>query len=210
MFQVGLRSQGRPHLDEDKRKYLKKYNSNLEGKNEEEKLYEKLKTLFCEENVKNTVVINGFKNIQEDRREKGEFDFLIISEPSRIIVQVEVKSSYKQGSADKAFQQLEKGKVLFQEKIPFPDQVQCQWNYVKVVKFAESSINCCPACQPFVLLNNSDVSQWWTDILKISQPTQTATKYFSKFLLKSSLTFIKDKIIHNINQKPHSLIVTFI
>jgi hypothetical protein len=176
MFQVGLRSQGRPHLDEDKRKYLKKFSSNLEGKNEEEKLYEKLKTLFPEQNVKNTVVINGFKNIQEDRREKGEFDFLIISEPSRTIVQVEVKSSYKQGSADKAFQQLEKGKVLFQEKIPFPDHEQCQWNYVKVVKFAEISINCCAVCKPFVLLNNSDVNQWWTDILRTDQSPQTATK----------------------------------
>jgi Holliday junction resolvase-like predicted endonuclease len=177
MFQVGLRSQGRTHLDEDRRKYLKKYCSNLEGKKEEEKLYEKLKTLFLKENVKNTIVINGYKNIQENRRETGEFDFLIISEPWRTIIQVEVKSSYKQGSADKAFQQLEKGKVLFQEKIPFPDQEQCHWNYVKVVKFAETSISsCCAACQPFVLLNNSDVNQWWTDILRISQPTQTATK----------------------------------
>jgi hypothetical protein len=176
LIQVGLRSQGRPHLDEDKRQYLKKYRSNLEGKKEEEKLYEKLKTKFSKDNVKNTVVINGFRNIQEDRREKGEFDFLIISEPLSAIIQVEVKSSHKQGLAKKAFQQLEKGKVLFQEKIPFPDQGQCQWNYVKVVKFAESSINWCPACQPFVLLNNSDVNQWWTNILRISQSSQKLTK----------------------------------
>ncbi len=169
-----MRSQGRPHLDKDKRQHLKTFFSNLEGKTEEEKLYEKLKTLFLKSNVKNTVVINGFKNILEDRREKGEFDFLIISEPSRSIVQVEVKSS--QGQANKAFQQLEKGKVLLQEKIPFPDQEQCHWNYVKVVKFAESSIDCCPACQPFVLLNNSDITLWWTDILKIDQSFQKSTK----------------------------------
>ena len=176
MLQVGLRSQGRTHLDEDRRRCLKKFSSNLEGKKEEEKLYEMLKILFSKENVKNTVVINGFKNIQEARRQTGEFDFLIISEPLRTIVQVEVKSSYKQEAANKAFQQLEKGKVLFQEKIPFPYQEQCQWSYVKVVQFAETSISCCTACQPFVLLKNSDVNQWWTDTLRIAQSNQTPTK----------------------------------
>jgi hypothetical protein len=156
-------------LSEEKQRALKKYDNTITGGIVEEKVFNNLRTNLQETNVKNTVVINGFKEKGPSGMETGEFDFFIVSEPLQTIFHIEVKRTCSQNTADSAAKQLDRGLKLFQDKIPFP--AEDNWKYIRMMCFGidgEKHSIFCPECQKYVLGPNKDV---WTEITKtIQQP----------------------------------------
>jgi len=51
--------------EKEKQERLKKYDTNLRGAQEEEKLFENLRKYFQSKYMKNTVVINGWKDVDQ-------------------------------------------------------------------------------------------------------------------------------------------------
>ena len=64
-MQVVVKKEGRKAALRDKEKLekLKKFDTNLRGAQEEEKLFESLRQFFQSQKTKNTVVINGWKDV---------------------------------------------------------------------------------------------------------------------------------------------------
>ena len=109
---------------------LEQYNRMVVGAEEEENLFNKLRDVLTTLQVRNTIVINGWKDNGSQVRTTKEFDFLIISEPLKTIVHIEVKRHLNAETRDKAAKQLENGRKLFQDTIPFPKGVKpisAQW-----------------------------------------------------------------------------------
>ena len=178
-------------MSEKKQRELAKYNSTIQGGEEEEKIYESIRSGLQKDNTKNTVVINGWKDQSTRIMLTGEFDFLIVSEPLQTIFHIEVKKSNSESDCEKAAEQLDRGLNLLQKKIPFP--VKEKWKYVRVMYFALDNQqqpfknnNACCTCKNFVLGPTEDI---WTDILKavekpaLANPSKTTYLNVLKFLL---------------------------
>ncbi len=137
---------------------LQKYDPNISGQQAEESVYNELAKMLHINNVKNTVVINGWKDKghskpNDPKRSENEYDFLIISEPLHSIIHIEVKRKvyfYSQPPVtpggrkgleipqEKAAEQLANGFDLFQKKIPFSRSKD--WQYVQVM-YCEFAVN---------------------------------------------------------------------
>ena len=91
---------------------LEQYNRMVVGAEEEENLFNKLRDVLTTLQVRNTIVINGWKDNGSQVRTTKEFDFLIISEPLKTIVHIEVKRHLNAETRDKAAKQLENGRKL--------------------------------------------------------------------------------------------------
>jgi hypothetical protein len=155
---------GRSILSEEKQTELKKFDNTITGGIEEEKVFNNLRISLYENDVKNTVAINGFKEKGPSGIETGEFDFLIVSEPLQTIFHIEVKRTCSKNTADSAAKQLDRGLKLFQDKIPLPETEE--WKYVRMMCFGiagEKHSIFCSECQKYVLGTNKDV---WTEIAK--------------------------------------------
>jgi hypothetical protein len=171
----------------------------------EENVYDKLRKCLRNNNVKNTVVINGWKdegsgNLAKNDplyRAQKEFDFLIVSQPSQTIIHIEVKRTCTQNDFDKAKQQLENGLKMFQETIPFPEEVN--WKYIRVVYFAFAQRggkvnrnkkkpnssdpptgdkpfeNKCLKCKNFIIGPKTDLNLWWNELINCV-PQETTAK----------------------------------
>jgi hypothetical protein len=178
-------------LSEEKQRELTKYNSTIQGSIEEENIYNNIRTGLQLNDTHNTVVINGWKYQVTKKILKGEFDFLIVSEPLKTIFHIEVKKSYSETSCKEAAEQLERGLKLFQETIPFPEVEH--WTYVRMMYFGfdnqqqpfKNSNGWC-RCKNFVLGPSEDI---WTDILKtvgkpaLANPSKNTYLNVLKFLL---------------------------
>jgi transcription termination factor NusB len=151
-------------LSEEKKKALKKYDATIVGGIEEEKVYTNLSLSLQENNVKNTVVINGLKAKTQSGMVTGEFDFLIVSEPLQTIFHIEVKKSCSKNTSDSAAKQLDRGLKLIENAIPFPEEET--WNYVRLMYFGfdkQKSEIFCSECQKFVLGTSQEI---WPEITK--------------------------------------------
>jgi len=178
-------------LSEEKQRELTKYNSTIQGSIEEENIYNNIRAGLLKNDTHNTVVINGWKYQLTKRILKGEFDFLIVSEPHQAIFHIEVKKSYTETNCKEAAEQLDRGLKLFQEAIPFPEVEH--WTYVRMMYFGfdnqqqpfKNSNGWC-RCKNFVLGPSEDI---WTDILKavekpaLANPSKNTYLNVLKFLL---------------------------
>jgi hypothetical protein len=172
----------------------------------EENVYDKLRECLKNNNVKNTVVINGWKDEGSRNLEKTdplyraqkEFDFLIVSQPSQTIIHIEVKRTCTKIDLDKAKQQLNNGLKMFQETIPFPEKVN--WKYVRVMYFAfaqrggnvktnkkepnssdpptgdQPFENKCLKCKNFIIGPKTDLNLWWNELIHFV-PQETTAKF---------------------------------
>ena len=173
-----------------------KHDNNLLGAETEELLFKNLRSTLTKAGVRNTLVINGWKDNGSKERTMRECDFLIVSEPLKTIIHIEAKISYSPKSKKKGLEQLKKGLDLAKENLPFPEEEN--WNYCRVLYFGrgreqkshdEYTINSCPKCQLFVLDFEKNLDEWWNEIsqpMDKSPPTATATSTYiqiCKFLL---------------------------
>jgi hypothetical protein len=169
----------------------------------EEDFYDKLKKCLEEKKVKNTVVINGWKDNgyirtkmeKEDpstpkERKAREYDFLIVSKPNRTFFHIEIKTSCTLKDQQKAAQQLSEGKYFFKETIPFPQEKG--WKYVKIMCFGKDvgtfNEGCRDCRKKFILGPDADLSVWWEEItndLKVEEDNTKSETYddILKFLL---------------------------
>ena len=126
----------------------------------------------------------------------GEFDFVIVSEPLKRIIHIEVKSSYSTLNQEKGSEQLKKLLDFAMENLPFPEEEG--WNYNRFLYFGrgkerqipvKETINTCPECQLFVLDFGKNLDEWWNEIsqpIDISLPNVASTSTYiqiCKFLL---------------------------
>jgi hypothetical protein len=174
-------------LCKEKQKELQQYNPNVAGGEEEEAVYNQLRKSLQENDIKNTVVINNWKDKLTEKNTKAEFDFLIVSEPFQTIFHVEVKRTCTKQNSVLAAEQLDNGLKLINNNIPFAEKEN--WKYVKLIYFERDKQKksiFCTECQKYVIGPSKDI---WSDITKNSeQPSQAKysnTTYLSilKFLL---------------------------
>jgi hypothetical protein len=157
----------------------------------EEGFYDSLKNCLEEKKVKNTVVINGWKDngyrktkadkkcpSAPEERETREYDFLIVSKVFRTIFHIEVKASCTPTHQQKAAEQLSKGQEFFSETIPFPQEEG--WKYVKIMCFGKDVGTFSEGCQDcrnkFILGPDTDLNKWWDEITKDLNPEENISK----------------------------------
>jgi hypothetical protein len=174
-------------LCKEKQKELQQYNPNVAGSEEEEAVYNQLRKSLQENGIKNTVVINSWKDKLTQKSAAAEFDFLIVSAPFQTIFHIEVKRTCTKSNTDKAAEQLESGLKLIRNTIPFPGKKN--WKYVRLIYFGQDKQKksiFCAECQKYIIGPSKDI---WSDITKNSeQPSQAKysnTTYLRilKFLL---------------------------
>ncbi len=112
----------------------KRHEKTLRGAEEEEKIFKEMQNSMKSLGIKNTVVINGWKDNGLNNTVKREYDFLIICEPLRTIFHIESKTAFNANNFRNAAKQLKSGLDFFQDKLPFPESEK--WNYVRVASFA--------------------------------------------------------------------------
>ena len=155
----------------------------IEGRREDENVYNNLRAGL--QNVENTVVINRWTDkTPGGMMVKGEYDFLIVSQPLRTIFHIEVKRTRSEKSFEKAAKMLDSGLKTIQNNVQFPEEEK--WNYAKMIYFGRDDTKhavCCPECQRFVLGPTNDI---WAEITKtIEKPAQ------SKSSIKTYLDVLK-------------------
>ncbi len=164
-------------MDEEKKKKLQNYDPNVTGGEQEETVYNQLRRSLQKNGIKNTVVINSWKDRLTQGNTAAEFDFLIVSEPFQTIFHIEVKKTCNNKNAFKAAEQLENGLKLISKNIPFPEQEN--WKYVRLMYFARNEQTksiFCTECQRYVIEPSRDI---WSEITKNSQQLSEA-KSFNK------------------------------
>ncbi len=112
----------------------KRHEKTLRGSEEEEKIFKEMQNSMKSLGIKNTVVINGWKDNGINNTVKREYDFLIICEPLRAIFHIESKTAFNSNNFRNAAKQLKSGLDFFQDKLPFPESEK--WSYVRVASFA--------------------------------------------------------------------------
>jgi hypothetical protein len=123
-------TEGEEQLEKQKR-----HEKTLRGAEEEEKIFKEMQNWMKSLGIKNTIVINGWKDNGINNTEKREYDFLIICEPLRAIFHIESKTAFNSTNFENAAKQLKSGLDFFQDKLPFPEFEK--WNYVRVASFAK-------------------------------------------------------------------------
>jgi hypothetical protein len=157
----------KPEGRTEKQKELEKHDKAISGGIQEEAVYNKLRKCLKENKVKNTVLINGWKDNGGKDRTQKEFDFLIVSQPSQTIIHIEVKKTCSQSQFKSASLQLENGLKMFQKALPFPGIGK--WKYTKVIYFGldaneQTFENKCLQCKNFVIGPKTDLNLWWNEL----------------------------------------------
>ena len=182
-LQVTLKSEARGSLPEDNLKELKRHDHNLLGAEEEERLYNNLRAALTR--VKNTIVINGWKENGSQGRAMREFDFLIVSESLQTIIHIEAKRSYSISSREKAAEQLKKGLDFALENLPFP--IHESWMYTRVIYFGSdpsgNQYSFCPKCKLFVIDSKTNLNDWWINISKIFEASTKSVTSTSTYIM---------------------------
>jgi hypothetical protein len=164
---------------EEQLEKLKQHKRSLIGAEEEEKIFKEMQNSMNCLGIKNTIVINGWKDNGINNTIKREYDFLIICEPLRTMFHIESKTTFNGNNFENAAKQLKSGLDFFEDKLPFPE---CEkWSYVRVATFAnmaEEILNLtdempnntgerpkvCSMCQLFVVGPDWNFSKWWKEI----------------------------------------------
>ena len=157
-------------LNEEDRKSLESFDTNLTGSELEEKFFNNLQQVMEKSKIKDTFIISGWsdKGLSDrgpKNRKMREFDYMIVSLNLKAIFQIEVKNSSNTKSIGKAIQQLEDGKKFFSSCVPFPQGEN--WRYIQGMYFENEVENeygqPCSNCQNFVLTKRVDLSSWWKE-----------------------------------------------
>ena len=131
----------------------------------EDDIFEKTRSLLEKLIVKNTTIFNGFKikATKTDIYEK-EFDFLIISGNSKLIVHMEAKSSNNEVGTQrkKATKQLDQGSQYFKLH-----QIPENWKIVRCMIFRKNSEQVCTSCKDFVLTVDDLNQDWWENLTRL-------------------------------------------
>ena len=161
----------------------------LAGPEEEEKVYNNLRSALENIGIQDTIVISGWNITHPYPKEDCcDFDFLIVSEPLRTVFQIEVKLTHNPNNRKDAGKQLKKGLHISQSRIPLPKQEH--WKYVQCIFFAfdnngkvfnshcnecqsvkehQCKSQFCKDCQSYILGPETDLSVWWEQMsLKLS------------------------------------------
>ena len=158
------------NIPEPEREKMKRDLLNLSGALVEEQLFKNLQSLF--ENrlqLKNTIVINGWKDNGTLDRSQKEFDFLILSLELKSIFHIEAKKSSTEETFGSASTQLENGLRFFQSTLPFsPDE---SWHYCTIMYFDNceqenmSTLTVCEGCKSLYIIDSkTDLAKWWNEI----------------------------------------------
>ena len=164
-----MKMSGHQNLPEEKRRDLEQFQVNLVGAEHEDEIFEKTRSLLKKLNVQNTTVFNGFKieATKTDIVEK-EFDFLIISGNSKLIVHMEAKSSNNEVGTQRkrATKQLDKSSHYFKlHQIPKAEN----WKIVRCMTFQTNSEEVCATCKDFVLTLDDLNQDWWENLTRLAQ-----------------------------------------
>ena len=192
--------------EEEERKLAKGWKGNIDGDEVEEKVFYKLRKALTNCKVKNTLVINGWKDDGKGRSGEREHDFLIISDPIKIVFLIEVKQN-KRGRKS-AIQQLQSGLDFFSQYLVLPEQEE--WNFVRIM-YIDEKIDVCRNCHDFVFTPDTNLDEWWKKFMLQNQEQRSNEKYSSldecsyiqncKFLLhqmfKQSQVITEADITHN-------------
>ncbi len=164
---------------EEQLEKLKQHKRSLIGAEEEEKIFKEMQNSMNSLGIKNTIVINGWKDNGINNTIKREYDFLIICEPLRAIFHIESKTTFNVNNFENAAKQLKSGLDFFEDKLPFPESEK--WSYVRAATFANMAEEIpnstdempnntserpkvCSRCQQFVVSPDWNFSKWWKEI----------------------------------------------
>jgi hypothetical protein len=147
---------------------LKAHLPNLVGQMEEEKLFDKLRSTLEKADLKDTVVINGWKDNGYNKATKREYDFLIISKEHQSIFHIEVKKSFTDANFKKAADQLQDGFEFISSRVPFSTN-SGKWRYIRIMYFgilnSPRTLTTCSDCSHlFILHHETNISDWWKEI----------------------------------------------
>ena len=200
-------------LDEDDRKSLERFDTNLAGSELEEEFFNNLQRTMEKNKIKDTFVISGWSDRGAKNRNQRELDYLIVSLNLKAIFHIEVKSSSNTKSIEKAIQQLDNGKKFFSSCIPFPQGEN--WKYIQGMYFGNAVENDygqpCSSCQNFLLTKGVDLSNWWMEwVNKLAQDKEVLSTYpintylsilkyliFQMFLQDDCITKGKNEILQS-------------
>ena len=174
------------NIPEPEREKMKRDLLNLSGALVEEQLFKNLQSLF--ENrlqLKNTIVINGWKDNGTLDRSQKEFDFLILSLELKSIFHIEAKKSSTEEPFGSASTQLENGLRFFQSTLPFsPDE---SWHYCRIMYFDNceqedmSTLTVCEGCKSLYIIDSkTDLAKWWNEITTTVKSKQEAKDFNQK------------------------------
>lgn len=154
-------------LDADDLKHGNQNKMTLGGLLLEREFFKQLQQMMESSGVKDTVVINGWKD--SNPHAKKEFDFLIVSLPLRAIIHIEVKRSLIKKTVEKVICQLNDGYSIIRSKIPFHSKshwVYSQYTYFTHVETSDLDMHqFCETRFHLRTLNSIvDLSKWWTDL----------------------------------------------
>jgi len=147
---------------------LKAHLPNLAGQMEEEKLFVKLRSTLEKADLKDTIVINGWKDNGFKNTTKREYDFLIISKELQSIFHIEVKKSFTDVNFKKAADQLQDGFEFISSRVPFSTN-SGKWRYIRIMYFgilnSQRTLTTCSDCSHlFILHHETNISDWWKEI----------------------------------------------
>ena len=156
VFQVVIQNSKPAKETDDERKLAKGWKGNIDGDEAEEKFFNKLRKTLQTCNVKNTLVINGWKDTGKGGGAEREHDFVIISDPLKTVFLIEVKQN-KRGRKS-ATQQLQSGMEFFNESLVLPEEEK--WKFIRIMYFDEKNV-ASSDCSVFVFTPETDLYDWW-------------------------------------------------
>ena len=156
VFQVVIQNSKPAKETADERKLAKGWKGNIDGDEAEEKFFNKLRKTLQTCNVKNTLVINGWKDTGKGGGAEREHDFVIISDPLKTVFLIEVKQN-KRGRKS-ATQQLQSGMEFFNESLVLPEEEK--WKFIRIMYFDEKNV-ASSDCSVFVFTPETDLYDWW-------------------------------------------------
>ena len=160
----------------------------------ESDFFKELQRALEKSNVKNTVVISGWKDSTPSA--KKEFDFLIISLALKAIIHVEVKRTLNKDSKDKAQKQLNDGVSTIRSKVPF--QKNSNWKYFQYICYSFVKPDCQETKQyidshlPFEFKSHEQICDWWKNLTdEVSQDLSTGQSQSSQVDATTYLNILK-------------------
>jgi hypothetical protein len=123
------------------------------GSEFENEIFEGLQVAMKEKKFQNTVVLSGLVLKDSNLFALGEFDFIVISSPLKVIIHIEAKRGNNKRNREEAKSQLDRGQAFFEENFSFP--ISESWNYIKMICFGESvDKDICKNCKSFIVGSN--------------------------------------------------------
>ena len=147
------------------------FSSSLSEQGEEVELwfFEKLLELKKDKVLEDVVILRSANVITNlpgsEKNTQKEFDFILISWSRQLIIGVETKRSLRNDQApDKAMEQLQKSRTLFEEKLG--DQIGRGWTFFPVLCIQKEHFDC---ETPHLITMDTDIKAWMDVILQSTQ-----------------------------------------